>query len=200
MKCIEWLHIIDNHEFLSDCNKKKIFIGSTDTVLGLMGLVDQCVFNNLQKIKDRDGKPFIILISSYDQLDVFVSVEDRLKLELCVRHMWPCALTCILPLRKSHWLYAMQSTIAIRMPNHDGLLALMHQVGPLFSTSVNTAGMPHASLVADIEEVIKKQIDICVLDAEAMKHSLPSTIVDLTGLKPVVVREGSISAQMLRWD
>jgi tRNA threonylcarbamoyl adenosine modification protein (Sua5/YciO/YrdC/YwlC family) len=175
-------------------DQKRIIIGSTDTILGLMGPLEQWAFDQLHLIKQRDKKPFIVLISSYFEFKKIVNPADYERVFQYVKNVWPGPLTCIVSLNPLYkpWLFEIQKTIAVRMPLHDGLFQVIDACGPLFSTSVNLSGKPFAKTVDEVDPAIAKEISLVVLDLSNDKEPIASTIVDCTGDKPVLVRQGAI--------
>jgi L-threonylcarbamoyladenylate synthase len=80
----------------------------------------------------------------------------------------------------------------VRMPHHPELLSLLERTGPLACTSANITGEPTPSAVSDIA----KKLDGVALYVDGGASTLDhgSTIVDLTGTKPQIIREGPIGA------
>lgn len=128
--------------------------------------------------------------------------------ESLIEAFWPGGLTLVLPPQPTlAWDASAGGPVAIRMPIHPFTLALVDRTGPLAVTSANPAGIdPPTSLdgaVQSLSDHVALAVDAgpCPLDGE------PSTIVDLTGPEPTVVREGAVTrAQLasvrpdLRWD
>jgi len=82
-----------------------------------------------------------------------------------------------------------QKTIGVRIPNNNISIELVKNLGyPILSTSVVINGSEYPSDVQDMEREFKNCIDL-IIDSGA-KNAEPSTIIDLTGDLPVVVREG----------
>jgi L-threonylcarbamoyladenylate synthase len=106
---------------------------------------------------------------------------------------WPGPLTLVLSAASGHGA----QTIAVRAPNHDVALALLSALGePLASSSANPAGQPPP---VDADQVIAglgDQLDL-VLDAGPCAIGQPSTILDLSGAVPRILRQGAIPAATL---
>jgi L-threonylcarbamoyladenylate synthase len=174
--------------------QKSIIIGSTDTILGLMGPVEPWAFNQIAIIKQRDQKPFVVLISGYEEFEMIVDPFHYERIFQFVNTLWPAPLTCIVPLSPLYkpWLFDIQQTIAIRMPSHKGLCQIIEKCGPLFSTSVNISGLPFAQTIEEVDPVIAEQVSLAVLDDPCNFSMIASTIVDLRDKKPVLIRQGVV--------
>lgn len=83
-------------------------------------------------------------------------------------------------------------TIALRVPRSHFLNELVRLTGPLAQTSANTHGMPAALSVETLEASIFSATDI-IVDAGSTPLGLPSTIIDVTGDRPSVLRTGALA-------
>lgn len=113
---------------------------------------------------------------------------------------WPGLLTVMVrPQSTLAWELPPDAPLSLRMPLHPLALALLAATGPLVATSANIPGLPAPSDADDAIEQIGKAVFI-TLDAGdlATADALPSTVVDVTGEIPVMVREGAISLAELR--
>ncbi len=115
-----------------------------------------------------------------------------------MRAFWPGALTIVLPRRAdlpdSPGLA--ETTIALRVPAHDALRRVLARTGPLATSSANRSGATAASDAATAREALGGGLAL-LLDGGTLAPSAPSTVVDLTGAEPVVLRHGAISASAL---
>lgn len=158
----------------------------TDTIYGLhaMAANEQAV-TRIRSMKERgDDKPFVVIASSVEQLkNLGATIPDALG------DIWPAPLTAIVA--------AGGRTIAVRIPDLPWLRALLDRTGPLVSTSANRSGEPPITepemLAADLRESLDALLDAGLRDGQ------PSTIVDVTGDEPHMIREGDPGfAQFLR--
>jgi L-threonylcarbamoyladenylate synthase len=163
----------------------------TDTIYGFSTiLTSREGFERVVAIKrSGGGRRFVYLASSIDMVSLFIGGwGSGSKEEL--RGIWPASLTVVLPSGPEvpSWV---GETIALRVPDSNTLRAIIEAVGePILSTSVNRAGEA-ARLTADsIEDDFGDEIDLIVVE-DAEEGSVPSTIVDLTGAEPKVVRQGA---------
>lgn len=113
---------------------------------------------------------------------------------------WPGPLTVLLPAQPTlAWDLPGDAPLAVRMPLHPLALALLAASGPLVVTAANLPGMPAP---ADVDDALLQLGDAIglALDAGPLEDEtgLPSTVVDLSGPTPRVVREGAIGLEALR--
>ena len=111
---------------------------------------------------------------------------------------WPGGLTVVVPQRPDvAWpavLTGGAPTIGLRVPDHDAPRALARGVGPLPTTSANISGFREAATAGDILVQLGDRIDL-VLDGGPAHGGPPSTVVDCTGVRPVVLRAGAIPVE-----
>lgn len=109
--------------------------------------------------------------------------------------LWPGGLTVVVPQRPDVPLPAVLTggapTIGLRVPDHAAPRALARAVGALPVTSANVSGLPEASDAAGILEQLGDAVDL-VLDGGPAHGGPPSTVVDCTGDRPVVLRVGAV--------
>jgi L-threonylcarbamoyladenylate synthase len=165
----------------------------TDTLYGVGArAADAAAVARLYQVKRRpSGQPLVLLVRDRDQVEEFAMVSAAAA-DLMTR-FWPGPLTLVLPAR----LQSDGPTIAVRAPNHDVALALLTSLGePLASSSANPAGQPPP---VDADQVIAglgDELDL-VLDAGPCALGQPSTILDLSGAMPRILRQGAIPAAAL---
>ena len=116
-----------------------------------------------------------------------------------VDEFWPGALTLVcLATPTLHWdLGDTRGTVAVRMPLHQVALELLQETGPLAVSSANRSGTPSATTAAEAEDQLGESVSI-YLDGGPCASPLASTIVDLTGPAPRLLRLGVISIERLR--
>jgi len=108
---------------------------------------------------------------------------------------WPGPLTLLLPAQEGlpEDLTAGTGMIAVRMPGESFALRLTHHAGfPITATSANLSGTPPADSAEMVIHYFGKRIDL-VIDGGRTPGGLPSTIVDVSGGKVVMVREGAVT-------
>lgn len=166
----------------------------TDTVYGIaVRAFDEVGINKLFQIKVRTmEKAVAVLIGELSQV-ILLSPSISERSQKLMKAFWPGALTIVLP--KSAGLPANLSpllTIGIRMPDHDFARELMKCCGPLAATSANLSGGQDSLTAKDVLSQLGGRIEL-LLDGGQSPGALPSTVVDCTGDKPVILRQGGIS-------
>jgi L-threonylcarbamoyladenylate synthase len=162
----------------------------TDTLYAVAArAADPAAVAHLYEVKRRpSGQPMVWLVRDQTQVERFAVVSAAAT--VLMARFWPGPLTLVLPGR----IRGDEPTIAVRAPNHDVALALLTALGePMASSSANSAGQ---SPPVDAEQVIAglgDRIDL-VLDGGPCRIGLPSTILDLSGPMPRILRQGAIPA------
>lgn len=191
-----WGDFASHLKILQLLQKGNIIVGSSDTVLGLLSDTTEHGAMLLNEIKGRSKKPYLILIESFQKAAWFVSLEDLARYENLIKSFWPGPLTLIFKAKDGvpSWAKGEDGTVALRVPKHDGLLAILPHFHGLFSTSANKTGQPVAQTLEEIDPDILNRAGAIILDPEQKtSQSLPSTILDLSGAEPKIVRQGTIS-------
>ena len=116
-----------------------------------------------------------------------------------IDEFWPGALTLVFRASPTLlWdLGDTKGTVALRMPLHSVALDVLKQTGPLAVSSANRHGQPSAINADEAEQQLGEAVSI-YLDAGPCANNVPSTILDLTGVIPKVLRAGAISVDRLR--
>lgn len=160
----------------------------TDTVYGLGAAADdEVACKRIYLIKGRPvGMPLILMAAAESQLEGFVHVDKRA--EDVIRRFWPGPLTVILHAKGG-------GTLGVRIPKHKVALDLLRAAGPLMTTSANLHGKEPAM---NAEEAGSLAGVAAILDGGAAPGGVASSVLDLTGPEPHVLREGAIpSAHLL---
>ena len=155
----------------------------------------------VSRIVEAKGRPpemaMPVLVADWQQLESLVEVPETVRVRLS--RIWPAALTAIL---RSHTQVpaGREGTLAVRIPGHAMLRALLYRVGPLTATSANRHGEPPAVSAGDAVAALAASPEL-VLDGGITAGDPPSTLVDLTREQPVVLREGRVPWQDdFPWD
>lgn len=178
----------------------QVVAGTSDTVWGLLAPLSRAGFERLNSIKGRSDKPYLILIGDKKNAVHFVENSQSFHIEKIITACWPGPLTLILKARADlpDFMKAEEGTIALRMPNHAGLLQLLARFDGLFSTSANRAGQPVPMSIDDLDPVIMQAISYLIIDREEQVTTKPSTILDCSNDHIRVVREGAYSVGKLK--
>jgi L-threonylcarbamoyladenylate synthase len=173
----------------------------TDTVYGLGAcMTDVAAVDRIFQVKGRPkGMALPVLLADRNQIkEIVISVSPRAQ--RLADEFFPGALTIILP--KSavvpDIITGGGKTVAFRIPNHPVPLALIKGLGkPIVGTSANLSGQPSALTAMEVQAQIGDKIDM-VIDGGKCPGGIESTVIDLSGEKPVVRRQGAISVEELR--
>lgn len=168
----------------------------TDTVYGVG--VDAFDADGVQRLLDAKGRgrdmPPPVLISSATTLEALAIDLPGWATGLVERY-WPGPLTIVCRQQPSlRWdLGETRGTVAIRMPDDAGALELLGRTGPLAVSSANVTGEPAATDAETAGRMLGESVEV-VLDGGPSEGAVASTIVDCTGDRPRILREGAISA------
>ncbi|MGC3021514.1 L-threonylcarbamoyladenylate synthase [Brevibacterium sp. FAM 24630] len=148
------------------------------------------------KGRGRDMPPPVLVPRSETIFGLVDGVDQRL-LALTAR-FWPGPLTIIANAQPSlDWdLGDTHGTVAVRMPDDEYALALLGRTGPLAVSSANISGRPAATTADEAQEMLGEDVDIYV-DGGTRESLMSSTIVDLSGDVPRILRRGPIGAEEL---
>lgn len=149
------------------------------------------------KGRGRD-MPVPVLIGSLQVLDAIVSRLPDTGRAL-VEAFWPGALTIVCRHYEAlAWdLGETRGTVALRMPDHPVALDLLNETGPMAVSSANRSGLPPAVTCANAQAQLGEAVSI-YLDGGPSGEPVPSTIVDLSGEHPVLLRAGALDVERLR--
>jgi L-threonylcarbamoyladenylate synthase len=172
----------------------------TDTVYGVAadafnpGAVDALL---AAKGRGRD-MPVPVLVANAEMLAALVG-ELPESAKALTEAFWPGALTLVVR-HTPHLSWDLgdaRGTVAVRMPDDDLALDLIARTGPLAVSSANRTGHPPATTMLDARLQLGAAVAV-YLDGGPRPSATPSSIVDLTGEAPRLLREGALSAQTLR--
>ena len=168
----------------------------TDTVYGVGALVwDAAAVHKLYLAKLRPAdKAIPVLLADPADLPLVARDLPPAASRLAAA-FWPGPLTLVIPKAPGipDEVTAGNDTLAVRVPDHDLARALIRAVGaPLAATSANLSGQPSPVTAGDVETQLAGRVAI-ILDGGPCPGGVPSTIVDLTGPEPRLLRPGPIS-------
>jgi L-threonylcarbamoyladenylate synthase len=167
----------------------------TDTVYGVaVALETAGGVERLFHVKRRPPDKGIMLLLDDAAQAAAIGVMG-VAAEALADAFWPGGLTVIVPrlpgVSLPAALTAGAPTIGLRVPDHEAPRALARAVGPLPTTSANVSGLPEARDATEILHQLGDALDL-ILDAGPAHGGPASTIVDCSGARPVLLREGAI--------
>jgi L-threonylcarbamoyladenylate synthase len=148
----------------------------------------------INALKGRDGKPILVIAADASDAERLLAGRTRTFELLAARH-WPGALTLVAEARPvvPGLLTAGTGTVGVRLPEDAEARAVARACGGLLTaTSANPAGRPPARTAAEVAAYFPEGLGL-VIDGGATRTELPSTVADVTGPKPRLVREGVVT-------
>ncbi|MEG1311695.1 MAG: L-threonylcarbamoyladenylate synthase [Romboutsia sp.] len=178
----------------------KTVIFPTETVYGLgANALDE---NAVKKIYEAKGRPSDnpLIVHIYEKCEVYNLAKDiNEKAEIVMNEFWPGPITIILnkkdivPKTTSGGL----DTVAIRMPSHKIAREIIKQAKtPIAAPSANISGRPSPTKAKHVYEEMNGRVSGIVLGGDS-NFGLESTVLDLTGKIPMILRPGSITKEEL---
>jgi L-threonylcarbamoyladenylate synthase len=166
----------------------RLAIVPTDTVYGLA--------TTPYRAKGREGRqPTAVVAASLEALERLLPELPEPSAAIA-RALLPGPYTLIVPnpAERLPWLTGTRpDAIGVRVPAVEGpARELLGRVGALVATSANLPGGPDPHTLADVPEQLRAAAD-ALLDGGPLPGT-PSTVIDLTGAEPVVLREGAVAA------
>ncbi|APU42202.1 L-threonylcarbamoyladenylate synthase [Streptomyces sp. NPDC056254] len=187
-------------EAASAVRRGELVVLPTDTLYGIgADAFSPEAVHDLLAAKGRGrGMPTPVLIGSPNTLHGLVTDFSEQAWEL-VDAFWPGALTLVAKHQPSlAWdLGDTHGTVAVRMPLHPVAIELLTEVGPMAVSSANISGQPAPEDCDAAREMLGDSVSV-YLDGGPTPGIEPSSIVDVTGKVPLLLREGALSADQLR--
>jgi L-threonylcarbamoyladenylate synthase len=166
----------------------------TETVYGLFCKYnDEIAIEKIFSMKQREkSKRLQLIVPDIDALqDTGAIITDEVK--IVAEKLCPGPLTIIVNSKNN----SSEKTIGFRIPDYPFLLKLMQKTNLILSaTSANISGGAPATTVAEALDILEFSPD-AVVDAGAVTDGKASTVVDMTGSEPKVLREGPISLRKI---
>ncbi|MBA0051587.1 threonylcarbamoyl-AMP synthase [Streptomyces sp. AJS327] len=187
-------------EAASAVRRGELVVLPTDTVYGVgADAFDGDAVGDLLEAKGRGrGVPSPVLVGSPNTLHGLVTDFSELAWEL-VDAFWPGALTLVARHQPSlTWdLGETGGTVAVRVPLHPVAIELLTEFGPMAVSSANLTGHPAPQDCDAAQNMLGDSVAV-YLDGGPTPAAVASSIVDVTGTTPVLLRAGALSAEELR--
>lgn len=178
----------------------RLAVMPTDTVYGIgADAFNSAAVRALLAAKGRGpDMPVPVLVGSWSTIDgLMLAVPPMVR--TLVEAFWPGGLSLVVPHAPSlSWdLGDSRGTVMLRMPLHPVALDLLRLVGPMAVSSANRSGQPPATTAADAEEQLGDTVEV-YLDGGVAPIGVASTVLDLTGDVPRLLRPGAVPLDRLR--
>lgn len=172
----------------------------TDTYYGLgADPLNQLAVRKILELKGReDGKPILLLISDPSEAARFITLQSSTFQKVSDR-FWPGPLTLVGEARPElpAELTAGTGTIGVRLPSDGEVRALVRESGgALTATSANLSGQSPARSAAEVKNQFPTGVDL-IIDGGEVTVTEASTVLDLSGTEPRLIREGAIKYTVL---
>lgn len=170
----------------------------TETVYGIFAdATNEAAVQKLYVVKGRPvEKALNMNVSDYDTILKF-SVHQPAYLEKLVQTFLPGPLTIILEASPEvpEWIHVGKTTVGFRMPSISATQEVIKSLGVLVGPSANLTGSPSPRFYSDLTSDILDKAAVALQDDSI--SGLDTTILDLSGDKPKILRQGAITAQQL---
>ncbi|WP_283612731.1 L-threonylcarbamoyladenylate synthase [Mycolicibacterium poriferae] len=177
----------------------RLVVMPTDTVYGIgADAFDGSAVAALLAAKGRGrDMPVPVLVGSWHTIQGLVYTVPNSAKEL-IRAFWPGALSLVVRQAPSlAWdLGDAHGTVMLRMPLHPVAIELLRAVGPMAVSSANISGRPAAVTADQARDQLGDLVDV-YLDGGPAEQQSASTIVDLTGAHPRVLRQGPVTVEAI---
>ena len=193
--------VLSKEEYETVCevlDAGKLIVYPTDTVYGLgCDPFEVPAVERVFEVKRRPAEqPIALALTTSDQIPKYAHVT-RVAQGIIAKHL-PGPVTLLLRAAKDAPLPLVSATglIGIRVPDHSVAIAIAKAFGPITTTSANAHGGPSPVTCAEARVQLGEAVDIYI-DCGPTRHGKESTIVDLSGDSPRVIREGVVRREDL---
>lgn len=175
----------------------RLVVMPTDTLYGIgCDAFDSDAVGALLAAKRRGrDMPVPVLVGSWHAIDGLVLSVSQNARDL-IEAFWPGGLSLVVRQAPSlAWdLGDTEGTVMLRMPLHPVAIDVLREVGPMAVSSANVSGQPPATTADEAREQLGDEVSV-YLDGGPAPAAQASTIVDVSGGAPRILREGAISAE-----
>ncbi|HEL2360056.1 TPA: threonylcarbamoyl-AMP synthase [Streptococcus suis] len=171
----------------------------TETVYGLFAqALNEDAVNRVYQLKQRPrDKAMNLNVSNLNDI-YFFSQNTPFFLEKLYNRFMPGPLTIILKANEKvpFWVNSGLDTVGFRLPNHEQTLRLISETGPLIGPSANISGNESGKKFSDIQAQFS--VDLPGIEDDQALTGIDSTILDLSGQKARILRQGAISREEIQ--
>jgi len=178
-----------------------IIVYPTETLYGIGAdaLNATAVRKVIANKKERGKKPIGVIAGNLQQVSMVAASVNSFA-RMLIDNLWPGPLTLIFdatPIVPPE-ITGDTGTIGVRIPSNNFCLALLRRTGcVLTATSANVSGTMPEKSIQKIQASLDGPIDLFI-DAGILKEGKPSTVLDVRGTDPVLIREGAIPFQQIQ--
>ena len=172
----------------------------TDTLFGLgVDALNEAAVERIFEVKGRpQGMPLPLIIGESEQLEMVADTVTECAWKFASA-FWPGGLTLVVPVGPNvpALVTARGWKVAVRLPDHPIPRELARQLGrPITGTSANRSGGPDPSTAESVQNQFHNTIDM-ILRGGSAPAGRSSTVLDITGNQPKVLRHGAVSVEQL---
>ncbi len=171
----------------------------TETVYGLFAqALNEEAVNRVYQLKQRPrDKAMNLNVSNLNDINFF-SQNTPFFLEKLYNRFMPGPLTIILKANDNvpFWVNSGLDSVGFRVPNHVKTLQLISETGPLIGPSANISGNESGKKFSDIQAQFS--VDLPGIEDDQALTGIDSTILDLSGQKARILRQGAISREEIQ--
>jgi L-threonylcarbamoyladenylate synthase len=167
---------------------------ATDTLYGLVARAeDKAAVDRMYSLKSREQKPGTLIAASIDQVE---KLGLKRRYLTAVEQYWPDAVSVIIPCADPALSYLHQGkmSLAVRLPDDDGLQKLLTQTGPLITSSANHPGEAPAATIEQAKHYFGGQVDFYIDGGDLSGHQ-PSTIIRVVDDAIEIIRQGAVKIE-----
>ncbi len=180
-------------DLVKTIRKGGVGILPTDTIYGLVGLaLAPVTVERIYKLKKRsDGKPFIVLIGSWQDLEK-INVEITPDQKKILKKVWPGPVSVVLPCDNPRLAYLHQNkNLAIRWAKNNFLNRLIKKTGPLVAPSANPEGLKPAETITEAKKYFGAEVDFYFANNGKRLTGQSSTLIEIKNGKINILRQGA---------
>lgn len=170
--------------------KDGIGVIPTDTLYGIVGSAfSKKAVKRIYEVRKREkSKPFIVLISSINDLEKFgiKNFQSLVLNKIWVKRSGSISVILSCPSKKFEYLHRGTKSIAFRLPQNKELQNLLKKTGPLVAPSANISGQPPAMTILQAKKYFGNQVDFYITGKTKKKAS---RIISLISGEPIIIRE-----------
>jgi L-threonylcarbamoyladenylate synthase len=187
---------------VESARRSELLLFPTDTVYGLGGLAfSHRVMEKLRRVKpERGAKPTAVLIDNIIRMSQCAGDVPSRRIVALAETFWPGPLTMIWKTSGAipDEFQTADRSLGYRIPNSTFLLNVLRELeSPVWATSANLPGQPAPRIFTEVKDVVAQNCDLVIRTREFLAGR-SSTIVDVRGKEPIVLREASIKEEDIK--